>query len=217
MADKDVTNGEGSRLKRRITVGAILFLVFLFFIGLFHYLQPGTWRYYTDDVSLKRLARDVKPRFVLWERASPLGVDMALPASCIQPAISPDGARMAFTRDSGGGNADLFMARWNGTAWGNPEPIRALNSKFNEIGPSFSHDGKFLFFSSDRPGGLGGFDIWVARWDGAEFAWPQPLTLMVNSRFDELCARSSANDTRLFFSSNRPRKSLAKEDDVLSY
>jgi len=196
-------------------IAAVLLVLVAFVVWLFNALQPGTWHYYTDDVSLKRLARDVEPRFVLWENASLLRVDMTLPTTCVQPAISPDGARMVFTQESSPGNCDLFMARWDGASWGTPEPIRALNSKFNEIGPSFSDDGKFLFFSTDRPGGLGGYDVWVARWESTEYAWPQPLTLMVNSKFDDVCPRSSANDTRLYFSSNRPKKSMTKEDESL--
>ena len=58
------------------------------------------------------------------------------------------------------------------------DSLRALNSRFNETSPSLcqTKDGKFLFFSSDRPGGQGGYDIWVSKWDGAEYAWPLPLT-----------------------------------------
>lgn len=208
-------NESGRKGSRGIVVAVVLIVVIAFFAWLFHYLQPGTWRYYTDDVSMKRLARDMKPRFVLWENASPLDVDVALPPDCSEAAISPDGARMAFVRATTPDNLDLFMLRWNGTSWGNTEPIRALNSKFSERSPSFSQDGNFLFFSTDRPGGLGGYDIWVARWEGSEYAWPQPLTLMVNTKFDEICPRSSASDARLYFSSNRPKKALTKEEEAL--
>lgn len=216
MAAAPQNGKSGGKAGRGITVAVVIVLVIAFFAWLFNYLQPGTWRYYTDDVSMKRLARDVKPGFVLWENSSPLEVDTQLPGYCVQPAISPDGARMAFTKETAPGNTDLFMLRWNGSSWGSPEPIRALNSKFNETGPAFSDDGKFLFFSSDRPGGIGGYDIWVARWEGSEYAWPQPLSLMVNSKFDDTCPRSGSSDVRLFFSSNRPKKPLLKEEEGLS-
>ena len=53
---------------------------------------------------------------------------------------------------------------------------RALNSRFNETSPSLcqTKDGKFLFFSSDRPGGQGGYDIWVSKvgWRGICMAPP---------------------------------------------
>ncbi len=216
MALKTNPGNGNSRRTRGILLAVVLLGVSAFFVWLFNTLQPGTWHYYTDDVSVKRLARDVNPRFVLWENASALRVDATFPVQGMQPAISPDGARMVLTWESSQGNHDLFMVRWNGTSWGHPVPIRALNSKFNETAPAFSDDGTFLFFSSDRPGGPGGYDVWVARWDGVEYAWPQPLTLMVNSPFDEFCPRSAANDARLYFSSNRPKSALPKEAEALS-
>ena len=193
-------------------------LVFLaFFAWLYYFLQPTTWHYYTDDISTRRLAKDVKPRLVLWEKAAPLLGDINTPGNDIQePAISPDGTKMVFTRGLSSGNADLFMARSDGKSWGKAEPLRALNSKFNERSPAFSHDGQYLFFSTDRPGGMGGYDIWVARWDGAEFAWPQPLGRMVNSPFDETAPQASADDKKLYFSSNRPKLLLTKGDNALS-
>lgn len=181
-----------------------------------HYLQPTTWKYYTDGISTRRLARDVKPHLVLWEKAAPLQGSISLPADDVQePAISPDGTTLVFTRGLVAGNADLYFARWNGKSWTQAESARALNSKFHERAPTFSRDGRYLFFSSDRPGGMGGYDIWVARWDGAEFAWPQPLGRMVNSPFDEIGPTVSADDKKLYFSSNRPKTPLTKTDDAL--
>ena len=63
--------------------------------------------------------------------------------------------------------------------------MRALNSNFDENSPSLDGNGTFLYFTSNRPGGRGGYDIWVAKWDGAEYAWPLPLTSRVNTPFDE--------------------------------
>ena len=87
--------------------------------------------------------------------------------------------------------------------------MRALNSKFNENSPCLSGNGNLLVFTSDRPGGQGGDDIWISKWDGIEYAWPLPLTSRVNTPFDE---KDPAFDTRddknlkLYFSSNRPHQ-----------
>lgn len=204
--------------RRPVWLAAVIALVVLAFLGwLYVTLQPTTWRYYTDGITLKRLVKDVKPRFVLWESSRPVEGNVEASVDLQEPAISPDGTRMVFMRGRAAGNADLFLARWDGHAWTRSQPLRALNSKFNEIGPGFSSDGQYLFFSTDRPGGMGGYDIWVSRWDGAEYAFPQPLTLMVNSAFDEVAAQPSADGARLYFSSNRPRSLMTKEDDRLSY
>ena len=92
---------------------------------------------------------------------------------------------MVYSTGEAGGDANLFLRRWDGTVWGPPRPMRALNSAFHETAPALSGDGNFLYFVSDRPGGRGGDDIWVAKWDGAEYAWPLPLTGRVNTPFDE--------------------------------
>lgn len=198
-------------------LGAVVLVLLAFFIWLYQFLQPTTWHYYTDDISTRLLAKNVKSRLVLWEKAAPLLGDINTPSDDIQePSISPDGTKMVFMRGLFSGNADLFMAQWDGKSWGKAKPLRALNSKFNEHSPAFSHDGQYLFFSTDRPGGMGGYDIWVARWDGAEFAWPQPLGRMVNSPFDETAPQASADDKKLYFSSNRPKTLLMKQDDALS-
>lgn len=198
--------------RREVIIISSVVLVSLFLLWLYWYLRPNTWHYYTDEISLRQLAKKVRPRFILWEDAKLAGGDFNKLADECEPAISPDGVNMVFSRGLVEGNANLFISRWDGQAWSNPEPVRALNSNFNEVGPSFSEDGKYLFFATDRPGGPGGYDIWVSRWDGAEFAWPLPLTIMVNSKFDELGPCRSGRDGKLYFSSNHPRGPLSKKE-----
>jgi len=125
-----------------------------------------------------------------------------------EPALSSDGTRMVYAREGKQESEDLFLRHWDGTAWSSSRPMRALNSNFEETSPSLSGDGKFLYFASDRPGGRGGCDIWVAKWDGAEYAWPLPLTNRVNTEFDEMGPSISPDNFELFFSSNRPRQRI---------
>lgn len=194
-------------------VSALLILGLL--VWLWTFLRPDTWHYYTDEISVRYLDRDTDPRYVLWEDAFPCAVRFRQAAERPDAAISPDGTRIVFTRGLSGDNADLFVCRWNGVSWGDPVPMRALNSKFNELSPAFSRDGSMLYFCTDRPGGLGGFDIWVARWDGAEYSWPLPLTLLVNSKFDDLDPEPSATDDKLYFVSNRPHRQFTKQEDEM--
>lgn len=186
------------RIKIYLYSALVLFLGFL--IWMWTYLQPSRWYKYTDHVAFEQVARDVKLGHVIWEPAAP---ELEADDPILQPTIASDGTRMVYSTGKGGGNGDLFLRRWDGTRWGEPRPMRALNSAFNESAPALSADAKFLFFASDRPGGLGGDDIWVAKWDGIEYAWPLPLTGRVNSPFDETDPALSPDGARLYFASNR--------------
>jgi hypothetical protein len=185
---------------------AALALVVAFLVWTWRYLRPGTWRFYTDEIGLRRLAADVEPRPVLWGRAAPLDSGFSAPSDAGRAAFSPDGTRLVFARGGTNGNSDLFLAERIGAAWSAPRPLPALNSLFGEMTPAFSGDGRYLFFASDRPGGFGGLDIWVARWDGTTFAWPLPLDAGVNSPCNETSPSPSSDGTLLYFASDRPRE-----------
>jgi len=177
----------------------------------FVYLQPHRWYTYTDVVSFEQVSRDVKVGYVLWEPAEPLDEMLPGDQQVLDPTVSSDGARMVYAAAGKDGTMDLYLRRWDGKAWSEPRPMRALSSKFQETAPNLSGDGRFLFFASDRPGGRGGMDIWVARWDGIEYAWPLPLTNRINTPFDEIDPGPSPDHSRLYFASNRPRQRI--EDD----
>jgi len=202
--------------RKGIIIAAVCLLVAGFLGWLYAYLRPDTWHYHTDEVAFRQLAKHVKPRFVLWDESEPAPATFNEPSDVHEAVIAPDGASMLFTRVSTNGDFNVYRSRWDGLLWGEPEPLRALNSPFHERGPAYSRDGRFLFFSTDRPGGPGGFDIWVSRWDGAEFAWPLPLTHMVNSPFDEASPSPSATDDKLYFCSKRPSAELTEAEESMT-
>jgi peptidoglycan-associated lipoprotein len=69
--------------------------------------------------------------------------------------------------------------------------------------PNLSADGKTLFFASNMPGGLGGKDIWMSKWDGNSNAWGTPTNLGsgVNTDGDEMFPTTSKSG-KLYYSSN---------------
>src|SRR5207253_10441828 len=73
--------------------------------------------------------------------------------------------------------------------WSPPVNIAALNTTSDEGNPAFSLDGRFVFFQSKRPGGLGGIDIWVAQRNNThdDFGWQPAVNLGpgVNSADDD--------------------------------
>ena len=77
-----------------------------------------------------------------------------------------------------------------------------VNSKYSYAHPSFFNDGKSLIFSSDRPDGYGGMDLYVSHWDEQSGKWgdPENLGAQVNSEGDELYPNIYGD--ALFFASN---------------
>jgi outer membrane protein OmpA-like peptidoglycan-associated protein len=101
--------------------------------------------------------------------------------------LSHNGMQMFIYRDDNNGNGDIYVsglidARWT-EAVKLPEPI---NSIYHESSASLSSDGKTLYFVSDRPGGIGGRDIWLSNIDsGGHWGTAINAGALVNTRYDE--------------------------------
>ena len=82
----------------------------------------------------------------------------------------------------------------------------AINSASSDQGPAISKDGLTLYFHSNRPGGLGGFDMYVAERPSVDDPWGAPINLgpTVNTIFDEGNPALSRDGHSLFFQSVRP-------------
>jgi len=82
------------------------------------------------------------------------------------PAISQDGLTIYVTTDKTGslGSGDIWGAtRSEVTApFGEPVNVAELNTTSNDAAPCISADGLTMYFVSDRPGGAGQMDIWIA-------------------------------------------------------
>jgi hypothetical protein len=127
------------------------------------------------------------------------------------PCISADGLSLYFTstRPGGQGSLDLWVAKRDSIdqSWSDPENLgKSLNTSAAEGFPSISSDGLSLYYASDRPGGSGGGDIWMATRSSIEANWSEPINLgpNVNSPSEELACCISPDNTELFISSNRP-------------
>jgi Tol biopolymer transport system component len=96
--------------------------------------------------------------------------------------------------------------------WSEPANLGPpVNSASAEEYPHISADGLMLFFnsgvfSSPRPGGYGGSDIWVAMRKTRDADWSEPVNLgpPVNNSFKDQAPRISADGSILYFCSNRP-------------
>jgi outer membrane protein OmpA-like peptidoglycan-associated protein len=103
------------------------------------------------------------------------------------------------------GKRDLYVSFQQADgSWSEPRNMgRGLNSAGNEISPFVAPDGQTLYLASDRPGGLGGFDIYMARrLDETWLSWSPPKNLgpTINGPLDEVNLTSDASGNYAFMS-----------------
>jgi TolB protein len=124
----------------------------------------------------------------------------------VRLTISPDGrTALWFSRDrpGGPGGYDIWISRHSAWGWGPAEPV-PFNSSGRDFDPAFSSDGRFVFFCSDRPGSLGGDDIYQVSVTSSGFGEAVNLGPSVNGAGNEFAPMLSPDRTRLLFSSDRP-------------
>jgi hypothetical protein len=145
-----------------------------------------------------------EPVYTYPDRAPGLAVDMA---------YSPDGSRLYFlgrySEELGADepNADVFVIErqadggWS-LATALPAPVNTPD--YRESYPSVVEDGS-LYFSSDRPGGLGEADIWRAQ-RSADGSFDEPVNLgpPVNSEHSEGDTYVAPDESWLVVTSRRP-------------
>lgn len=125
-----------------------------------------------------------------------------------QATISRDGLKMYFAseRNGGAGGVDIWMSSRSAasSAWSEPKPLYAVNTLCNELSPSVSYDGKWLYFASNGHSTVGGYDIFRAKLDeqGIPQA-PENIGKLVNTEYDELFPYEPA-DSLLYYSSDQP-------------
>ena len=94
------------------------------------------------------------------------------------PVLSPDGLELYFAsnRDDSVGGQDIYVTRRENRTdtWGAVERIANLSSTENDNTPALSSDGLEMWLASDRPGGVGGEDIWVSVRGSITAPWPTP-------------------------------------------
>lgn len=100
------------------------------------------------------------------------------------------------------GQLYLYKATKSGDKWGNITMLPFNDKNFSTANPSLSRDGKTLYFSSNRPGGQGGIDIWKVSVTGDSYGDPVNLGKDVNTEGDESFPFISDDNQTLYFASN---------------
>jgi outer membrane protein OmpA-like peptidoglycan-associated protein/Tol biopolymer transport system component len=131
------------------------------------------------------------------------------------PVLNEDGTKLYFTSNMPGGfgDTDLYVVAVNEDHYGAPVNLgNTINSKYKEYTPYI--DGNVLYFSSNRKGGSGGFDIYMTKLDKSI---PKPINLKkpMNSRSDDISFIINNETQKGYFSSNR--SGGMGDDDIYSF
>ena len=112
---------------------------------------------------------------------------------------------MSSNRAGGPGGLDLYVGSVPG-GWSGPATLIAeLSSPQADLTPTIRRDGREIIFATNRPGVLGGFDLWQSYRKSGNDLWSEPTSLgpLVNSESLDLFPSLSSDAATLIFQSNR--------------
>ncbi len=141
-----------------------------------------------------------------WSKVSKLEVTRDTLSSYAHPAVSPDGEWLYFASDMPGGKGgfDIWRVRLTAAGLGGVENLgEPINTPGDEMFPTFRPNGD-LYFSSNGHPGLGGLDIFIAKYDknSRKVVLEHP-GYPLNSQADDFGMTFEGAHNKGFFSSNR--------------
>lgn len=124
--------------------------------------------------------------------------------------MNEDGSLLFFARrDKLNENSDLYICRKLPTGkWAIPQKLPDnVNSKYNEDFPFLSYDEQTLYFASDGPNSMGGYDIFKTSWNKIDntFSTPENLGYPINSCDDDRNISVTQDNSLAYLSSFRPK------------
>jgi hypothetical protein len=131
-----------------------------------------------------------------------------------QPSISSDGKYIFFASDKpgGSGKSDIYYCEFINGDWADPVNIGTkVNTQGSEIYP-FIHSSGRLYFTSDRPGGVGKLDVYYTTLSHGMWDTPVLLPEPINSTSDDFAFVGETDLQTGYFASDR-----RSEDDIYKF
>lgn len=118
-------------------------------------------------------------------------------------SLSPDGHHIIIYKNNSHHTGDLYESTFKGNKW--QEPIKfpkEINSKYVENSATISADMRTLIFTSNRPGGFGGEDLYIShRNDDGSWTMAENMGPTINTMYDEDAPYLHPDGKTLYFSS----------------
>ena len=105
----------------------------------------------------------------------------------------------------GKGGYDLYYSFFKDGLWSDPVSMDGVNSPYDDIAPFLSNDGRTLYFSSNRPQSMGGYDVFKTYFSEKNLQWtsPENIGMPINSASDDIHFHLASDGKRFILSSNR--------------
>ncbi len=139
-----------------------------------------------------------------WSTAQNIGepINTKTHDACV--ALSADAQQMIIYRTSADGlSGDLYTTQATTKGWTSPEKLGPqINTEYKEVSACFSPEGNCIVFSSDKPGGFGGKDLYrVVKLPNDKWSLPTNLGSSINTKYDEDAPFMSVDGNTLYYSS----------------
>ncbi|MCX8481610.1 MAG: OmpA family protein, partial [Sediminibacterium sp.] len=122
--------------------------------------------------------------------------------------ITEDNKNVYFAADFGNqigfGNVDIYVCNKLEGGWSDPQNLgKNINSPFWDSSPTVNIENNFMIFSSDRPGGFGGRDLYYS-YKLKSGNWSKPINLgpTINTEKDEMYPYIHMDNETIYFTSN---------------
>jgi len=140
-------------------------------------------------------------------RPLPNQLDSTLDEPLVKATYIPEGvSELLFSAKDDAGVRNIYKTSYRDTIWSVPQLINeTLTSSANEIFPMVSADGKSLYFASKGLFGMGGYDLYVSKWNEDLNDWDTPANLgfPYSSPYDDFLFLKTSDGKYSIFASNR--------------
>ena len=158
---------------------------------------------YTSDKTFYSAIMMCRLKNGVWQEPIVINDQLGADDNCHVCSINPGGDKIFLSQREEDGSFDLYSSTLKKGKWSKMKKLNEeINTFYDETHAVVTPDENYLFFTSNRPGGMGAMDIYVSKKNSRDdWEIPIPLGEPINSPYSEETPFFSEDGKILFFSS----------------